>query len=117
MHEVRPTKKRDDPVQTGKIIEVQLVSQVGDVPAPEGKRSGIPDASDEETKRVCRCVFVKERDISMHKLGELVVKKGLLSLLSVLSLAAQVDNGADFTTAFPFYAGSTKLSGRDCERY
>jgi hypothetical protein len=45
----------------------------------------------------------------MTTLGKFVVRVGLLSLLSVLPLAAQVDNGVGFTTAFPFYAGSTKL--------
>jgi hypothetical protein len=39
----------------------------------------------------------------------LVVRIGFLSLLSVLPLAAQIDNGVDFTTSFPFYAGKAKL--------
>jgi len=34
---------------------------------------------------------------------------GLLSLLSVMPLAAQIDNGVDFTASFPFYAGLVKL--------
>lgn len=34
---------------------------------------------------------------------------GLLSLLCVLPAAAQISNGVDFTTKFPFYAGNTKL--------
>jgi hypothetical protein len=45
----------------------------------------------------------------MTKLGKLVVRIGLLSLLSALPLAAQVGDGVDFTTAFAFYAGGTKL--------
>ena len=45
----------------------------------------------------------------MNRLGKLVVGMGLLPLLSALPLAAQVDDGVDFTTAFAFYAGSTKL--------
>jgi hypothetical protein len=45
----------------------------------------------------------------MNSLGKLVIKTGLLSLLSVLPLAAQIDNSVDFTTSFPFYAGDTKL--------
>jgi hypothetical protein len=45
----------------------------------------------------------------MNRLGKLVVKAGLLSLFSVLPLAAQIDNSVDFTTSFPFYAGDTKL--------
>jgi hypothetical protein len=45
----------------------------------------------------------------MKSVGKLVVKMGLLSLLSVMPLAAQIDNGVDFTTSFPFYAGDTKL--------
>jgi hypothetical protein len=34
---------------------------------------------------------------------------GLLSLLSVMPLAAQIDNGVDFTTSFPFYVGNAKM--------
>jgi hypothetical protein len=34
---------------------------------------------------------------------------GLLSLLSVLPLAAQIDNGVNFTTSFPFYAGNARM--------
>jgi hypothetical protein len=34
---------------------------------------------------------------------------GLLSLLSVMPLAAQIANGVDFTTSFPFYAGNAKM--------
>ncbi len=45
----------------------------------------------------------------MNSAGKLVVKMGLPSLLSVMPLAAQIDNGVDFTTSFPFYAGDTKL--------
>jgi hypothetical protein len=45
----------------------------------------------------------------MNTLGKFVVRVGLLSVVSVLPLAAQVDDGMAFTTAFPFYAGSTKL--------
>jgi hypothetical protein len=45
----------------------------------------------------------------MNTLGKLVMKVGLLSLLSVLPLAAQDDNVVVFKTAFPFYAGKTEL--------
>ena len=45
----------------------------------------------------------------MNSVGKLVVRIGLLSLLSVLPLAAQIDTSVDFTTSFPFYAGTTKL--------
>ena len=45
----------------------------------------------------------------MHNAGKLVVKMGLLSLLSVMPLAAQIDNSVNFTTSFPFCAGDTKL--------
>jgi hypothetical protein len=34
---------------------------------------------------------------------------GLLCLLSVMPVAAQVVNGVDFTTLFPFYAGNAKM--------
>jgi hypothetical protein len=45
----------------------------------------------------------------MNTLGKFVIKMGLVSVLSVLPLAAQVDNGVVFATAFSFYAGGTKL--------
>ena len=45
----------------------------------------------------------------MKKVSKLVVRMGLLSLLSVMPLAAQIDNGVDFTTSFPFYAGNAKM--------
>jgi hypothetical protein len=45
----------------------------------------------------------------MKNLSKLVVGMGLLSLLSVMPLAAQIDNGVDFTTSFPFYAGNAKM--------
>jgi hypothetical protein len=45
----------------------------------------------------------------MNSVGKLVVRIGFLSLLSVMPLAAQIDNGVDFTTSFPFYAGNAKL--------
>jgi hypothetical protein len=45
----------------------------------------------------------------MKNFSKLVVKMGLLSLLSVMPLAAQIGNGVDFTTSFPFYAGNTKM--------
>ena len=44
----------------------------------------------------------------MDKCGKLVVTMGMLSLLSVKPLAAQVDNGVVFTAPFPFYAGNVK---------
>ena len=45
----------------------------------------------------------------MNKVGTVLIKMGLLSLLSVMPLAAQIDNGVDFTASFPFYAGDVKL--------
>jgi hypothetical protein len=45
----------------------------------------------------------------MKNVSKLVAGMGLLSLLSVMPLAAQIVNGVDFTTAFPFYAGNAKL--------
>ena len=45
----------------------------------------------------------------MKNLGKLVAGMGLLSLLSVMPLAAQIDNAVDFTTSFPFYAGNAKM--------
>ena len=45
----------------------------------------------------------------MKNVSKLVVRMGLLSLLSVMPLAAQIDNGVDFTASFPFYAGNAKM--------
>jgi hypothetical protein len=45
----------------------------------------------------------------MNNLAKLITKIGLISLLSVLPLAAQIGNGVKFTAPFPFYVGNTKL--------
>jgi hypothetical protein len=45
----------------------------------------------------------------MNNVGKLVLRMGFDSLLSVMPLAAQIDNGVDFKASFPFYAGDTKL--------
>jgi hypothetical protein len=45
----------------------------------------------------------------MNKVGNILIKMGLLSFLSVMPLAAQIDNGVDFTASSPFYAGDVKL--------
>jgi hypothetical protein len=45
----------------------------------------------------------------MKKISKLVVRMGLLSLLSVMPLAAQIVDGVEFTTSFPFYAGNAKM--------
>jgi hypothetical protein len=45
----------------------------------------------------------------MHKFGKLVTMMGMLSLLSVMPLAAQIENRVVFTAPFPFYAGNVKL--------
>jgi hypothetical protein len=45
----------------------------------------------------------------MMNVSKLVVRMGLLSLLSVMPLAAQIVNGVDFKTSFPFYAGNAKM--------
>ena len=49
----------------------------------------------------------------MHKFGKIVMTMGMLSLLSVMPLAAQVASSAVssvvFTAPFPFYAGTVKL--------
>src|ERR1700729_503075 len=49
----------------------------------------------------------------MNNFGKVLIKMGLLSLLSVMPLAAQIDNGVDFTASFPFYAGDVKLPAGD----
>jgi hypothetical protein len=45
----------------------------------------------------------------MNNFGKLVAKMGLLSLLSVMPLAAQIGNGVLFTAPFPFHAGNVEL--------
>ena len=40
---------------------------------------------------------------------KLAVRIGMLSLLSVMPLAAQVENGVLFTAPFPFYAGNVEF--------
>src|SRR3979411_18400 len=45
----------------------------------------------------------------MKKISKRVVRMGLLSLLSVFPLAAQIVDGVEFTTSFPFYAGNAKM--------
>jgi len=45
----------------------------------------------------------------MHKFGKIVMTMGMLLLLSVMPLAAQVDNSVVFTAPFAFYAGNVKL--------
>jgi hypothetical protein len=45
----------------------------------------------------------------MKNVSKLVVGMGLLSLLSVMPLTAQIENGVDFKTSFPFYAGNAKM--------
>jgi len=45
----------------------------------------------------------------MKHISKLVVRMGLLSLLSVIPLTAQIVNGVDFTASFPFYAGNAKM--------
>jgi hypothetical protein len=42
-------------------------------------------------------------------INKLVASIGLLSLLSVMPLAAQIAGSENFTTSFPFYAGKAKL--------
>jgi hypothetical protein len=45
----------------------------------------------------------------MNSFGKLIVNMGLISLLFVMPLAAQIENGVDFTTSSPFYAGNTRM--------
>jgi hypothetical protein len=45
----------------------------------------------------------------MKNISKLIAGMGLLSLLSVMPLTAQIVNGVDFKASFPFYAGNTKL--------
>jgi hypothetical protein len=45
----------------------------------------------------------------MSHLGKAVVKMGLLSLFSIMPLAAQITDGLRFTAPFSFYVGKTKM--------
>jgi hypothetical protein len=45
----------------------------------------------------------------MHKFGKIVMTMGMLSLLLVMPLAAQVASSVVFTAPFPFYAGTVTL--------
>jgi hypothetical protein len=45
----------------------------------------------------------------MKSFGKVAVTMTILSMLSAMPLVAQIDNGMDFTTSFPFYAGNTKM--------
>jgi hypothetical protein len=45
----------------------------------------------------------------MNSFGRLIVKIGLITLLSVMPLAAQIEHGVNFTTSFAFYAGNTRM--------
>jgi hypothetical protein len=45
----------------------------------------------------------------MKNVSKVIVGMGLLSLLSVMPLAAQIDNGVNFTTSFSFYVGNAKM--------
>jgi hypothetical protein len=45
----------------------------------------------------------------MKSISKGIVKMAILSALSVMPLAAQIVNGVDFTTSFPFYAGNAKM--------
>jgi hypothetical protein len=45
----------------------------------------------------------------MSNVGKLIVKMGLLSLLSVMPLTAQIEGGVGFKTTFPFYAGNARM--------
>jgi hypothetical protein len=45
----------------------------------------------------------------MNNLGKLVTRIGLISLFSVMPLAAQVAYGVKFTAPFPFYVGDTQM--------
>src|ERR1700733_15375711 len=45
----------------------------------------------------------------MNYLGKLVTKIGLISLFSVMPLAAQITYGVKFTTPFAFYVGDTQM--------
>jgi hypothetical protein len=69
-------------------------------------KCGIPDAPGGED--ACGKCELNPGDL-MKNVSKLVVRMGLLSLLSVMPLAAQIDKGVDFTASFPFYAGNTRM--------
>jgi hypothetical protein len=45
----------------------------------------------------------------MNSFHKLVAKMAIVSLISVAPLMAQINNGMDFTTTFPFYAGNVRM--------
>jgi hypothetical protein len=45
----------------------------------------------------------------MKRFSKLAGRMALISLLSAMPLMAQIDNGMNFTTSFPFYAGNVKM--------
>jgi hypothetical protein len=63
----------------------------------------------EERQRLVLKGAMKTRRHIMNSINKSILKIGLLSLLSVMPLAAQIDNGVDFKTSFPFNAGVSKL--------
>jgi hypothetical protein len=67
----------------------------------------------EERRRLALKGAMKTRSYIMNSISKSILKMGLLSLLSVMPLAAQIDNGVDFKTSFPFYAGDSKLPAGD----
>jgi hypothetical protein len=49
------------------------------------------------------------RIAAMKNIWKAIGLTGLLCVLFVMPAVAQIANGVDFTTTFPFYAGNTKL--------
>ena len=45
----------------------------------------------------------------MNGLGKIVIGMALLCLASAFPASAQIVNGLDFTTSFPFYVGNAKM--------
>src|ERR1700692_3954627 len=70
-------------------------------------KNGIKDASRNKPHAVNNANEIEEN--RMKNLNKLVAGIGLLSLLSVMPLTAQIVDGVDFTTSFPFYAGNAKM--------
>jgi hypothetical protein len=52
---------------------------------------------------------IESKENVMSKYDKVLLNVGLLSLLSVLPLTAQVGNGVEFKTSFPFYVGQTEM--------
>jgi hypothetical protein len=94
------------PIQAAKHMETKLVKPIH--PGDQEIRQEWHDTCLREGRRIHHECELNQGDF-MSSLGRVVLKMGLLSLLSVMPLAAQMIDGINFTTSFPFYAGNARM--------